>query len=83
MSEPKLKPISDDQRVGFGGGYRGNQLLQWRTGAITKDERIIEEFAVQCKCGRWWGWTHLGRAQKVLEKIQLKGCPKCRGTEGD
>lgn len=78
-SGPKLTVVT---RGIYGGEcYRGDKNMQWRIGKIAswgKVDRIVEEYAVRCKCGSWWGWTYLIRANKILERLQKKGCPRCK-----
>lgn len=59
--------------------YRGNLNLTWRLADTgMRSQRPIEEFALRCKCGRWYGWTHLSKAEEVLKRIHEIGCPVCR-----
>lgn len=86
MSGTKLARVKENLDLGRD-GYRGNQNLSWRTGAVVREkdpktqkeyDRIIEEFAIRCRCGVWWGWASLARSLKIETRIHAKGCPKCK-----
>jgi hypothetical protein len=72
---PKLK------KLGFNGtlwdGYRGNRSIIWRQ--VYKKPNRWEEFAIECKCGVWWGWVKdPDIADKVYKKLQKLGCKECK-----
>jgi hypothetical protein len=75
---PKLQPV-EDENLDIWDGYRGNHDLAWRLSRkAMKHNKALEEFAVRCKCGAWWGWTYHAHAMAVLNKIQERGCLRCR-----
>lgn len=59
-------------------GYRGESRLEWRFTGKYAHDLPIEEFAIKCRCGAWWGWTHIQKAEKLLKRLEKKGCPKCK-----
>jgi hypothetical protein len=69
-------------KLGFDGslwdGYRGNRSIIWSY-RIDKNANTWREFAIECKCGIWYGWVKDPTiANKVYKKLQKFGCKECK-----
>ena len=75
---PKLKPVTNED-LDTWDGYRGNRRLAWSpVFAKSSKAPAMQELAVRCKCGVWWGWTYYNHAIEMLDKLDVKGCLRCR-----
>jgi hypothetical protein len=74
----KLRPVVGEN-LDIWDGFRGNRRLAWRPVFSKKQgQPAMEELAARCRCGVWWGWTYLHKAQEMLAKFDEKGCLRCR-----
>jgi len=55
--------------------YRGDPRVRFRFLAIAGVGTF--QVAVQCECGRWWGWVHEDRLAEFRELLE-GGCKSCR-----
>jgi hypothetical protein len=73
---PKLKRLKIDGTLWD--GYRGNKHIVW-SGFYDEEGFMIEEFAIECKCGAWYGWVKgVTTAKKVYKRMQKSGCKECK-----